>query len=193
MFTVNDRMGTLAEAHFDDIRAGTFAGTSPFLAGTAYANSTPFVHPTNPQFINEFCGRKSQSWSWARTHGVLYKRPSDPHAMINVYGEPDDLLVMEAEDGGDPYIVVVDFKTGSSGNPKYSTWFEDKFHAAYRGSTRILCLAYGANHCPRQPSLSGLPTRRSHPHEHRQDRGSVVSDVKRHPSELHTRTHGCRT
>ena len=132
MFTVNDRMGTLAEAHFDSIRAGTFAGTSPFLAGTAYANCTPFVHPTNPEFINEFCGRKSQSWSWARTHGVLYKRPSDPHAMINVYGEPDDLLVMKAEDGGDPYIVVVDFKTGSSGNPNYSTWFEDKFHAAYR-------------------------------------------------------------
>ena len=131
-FTVNDRMGTLAEAHFDAIRAGTFTGTSPFLDGTDYATCTPFVHPTNPEFINEFCGRKGQSWSWARTHGVLYQRPSDPHAMLNVYGEPDDLLVMEAEDGGHPYIVVVDFKTGSSGNPKYDKWFETNYHAAYR-------------------------------------------------------------
>ena len=32
--------------------------------------------------------------------------------MLNVYGEPDDILVMEAEDGGDSYLVVVDFKTG---------------------------------------------------------------------------------
>ena len=50
--------------------------------------------------------------------------------MLNVYGEPDDLLVMEAEDGGHPYIVVVDFKTGSSGNPKYDN--ETNYHAAYR-------------------------------------------------------------
>ena len=131
-FTVNDRMGTLAEAHFDAIRAGTFTGTSPFLDGTPYANCTPFVHPNNPDFINEFCGRKSSSWSWARTHGVLYKRPSDPHYMVNVYGEPDDLLVMEAEDGGDPYIIILDFKTGSSKGPQYEKWFESDFHVSYR-------------------------------------------------------------
>jgi len=131
-FTVNNRMGTLAEAHFDAIRNSTFTGVSPFLAGTAYANCSPFVHPTKSDFIDEFCGRKSQSWTWARTHGVLYKRSSDPHAMLNVYGEPDDLLVMKAEDGGDPYLVVVDFKTGSSRDPKYSTWFDQDYHVGYR-------------------------------------------------------------
>ena len=132
MFTVNDRMGTLAEAHFDAIRTGAFSGVSPFLDGTPYANCAPFVHPTNPDFIDTFCGRRSMSWSWARTHGVLYQRPTDPHAMLNVYGEPDDILVMDAEDGGDPYLVVVDFKTGSSANPKYEKWFETNYHAAYK-------------------------------------------------------------
>ena len=132
-WTINDRIGTLAEAHFDEIRASGNTAKSPLLDGTFFDSAKPFIHPSNPDFIEILCGRRTNSWSHVRTLGVLYKRSSDPHAMINVYGEPDDILEME-DDDGNPVLVIVDFKAGSKHPPNlnYSKWFTDKFHVGYR-------------------------------------------------------------
>ena len=111
-FTINLRVGTLAEAHFDALRNTTPLSPSPLLAGTQFASALPFVHPTDPDFIETFCGRRTNSWSWARTHGYLFQRPSDPHPMLNVYGEPDEILEF-TDDDGQEWLVVVDFKSSS--------------------------------------------------------------------------------
>ena len=116
-FTLNGRIGTLAEAHFDTLRATSPLGPSPLLAGTEFGNCLPFIHPTDPDFIETFCGRRTNSWSWTRTHGHLFQRSSDPHPMLNVYGEPDELVEFTDEDG-QQWIVVIDFKAQSR-NPKY--------------------------------------------------------------------------
>ena len=132
-WTINDRIGTLAEAHFDEIRANGNTATSPLLAGTIFDSAKPFIHPSNPDFIEILCGRRPNSWSHVRTLGVLHQRTSDPHAMLNVYGEPDDILEMEDEHGN-PVLVIVDFKAGSKHPPNldYSKWFTDKYHVGYR-------------------------------------------------------------
>jgi len=131
-WTINDRVGALAEAHFDAIRAAGNKHQSPLLANTMFANAKPFIHPSKPDFIEILCGRRPNSWSHVRTMGVLFKRYQDPHAMLNVYGEPDDILEMEDEDGN-PVLVIVDFKAGSKkpANLDYTKWFTDKFHAGY--------------------------------------------------------------
>ena len=116
-FTLNNRVGTLAEAHFDTLRATSPLAPSPLLAGTEFENCLPFIHPTDPDFIETFCGRRTNSWQWTRTHGHLFQRSSDPHPMLNVYGEPDELVEFTDEDG-QQWIVVIDFKAQSS-NPKY--------------------------------------------------------------------------
>ena len=113
LWTINNRVGTLAEAHFDAIRAAGNTQQSPLLANTLFANAKPFIHPSKPDFIEILCGRRTNSWSHVRTMGVLYKRSTDPHAMLNIYGEPDDILEMEDEEGN-PVLVIVDFKAGST-------------------------------------------------------------------------------
>ena len=116
-FTVNGQVGTLAEAHFDALRASSTLVPSPLLAGTEFQNCMPFIHPSDPEFIETLCGRRTHSWSWTRTHGHLFQRSSDPHPMLNVYGEPDELVEF-TDEKGQQWIVIVDFKT-SSKNPKY--------------------------------------------------------------------------
>tara|TARA_B100001996_G_scaffold143960_1_gene109495 strand:- start:2470 stop:3531 length:1062 start_codon:yes stop_codon:yes gene_type:complete len=116
-FTLNNRVGTLAEAHFDLLRNTSPLSPSPLLAGTEFENCLPFIHPNDPDFIETFCGRRTHSWSWARTHGFLFKRKSDPHHMLNVYGEPDELVEF-TDKSGQKWIVIIDFKAKSS-NPHY--------------------------------------------------------------------------
>ena len=131
-WTINDRVGTLAEAHFDAIRAAGNTQQSPLLANTIFANAKPFIHPSKPDFIEILCGRRTNSWSHVRTMGVLYKRSTDPHGMLNVYGEPDDILEMEDE-RGNPLLAIIDFKAGSKNPAKldYPKWFDDKYHTSY--------------------------------------------------------------
>ena len=137
-FTVNSRVGTLAESSTDNIRSSGSGsvGSLPFYAGTPLASMRPFVHPTVPDFNQEFCGRNSWApWSWARKHGILYQRSSDPFARFNIYGMPDDLLEFEDEKG-QKWIVVVDYKTTSTSNwtTKIQEWFDprnEKYHRGY--------------------------------------------------------------
>lgn len=137
-FTINGRIGDLAEAATDQLRAATpvgRAGTLPFFDGTPLEDMRPFVHPTLPNFTNEILGRNTHAWLHARQHGILYQRPTDPHPMLNVYGMPDDLLEFEDEDG-QLWLVLIDYKSTSSSKwtQKVDNWFDvrkDEFHRAY--------------------------------------------------------------
>jgi len=139
-FTVNERVGTLAESTTDAIRtsgSGATVASIPFFSGTMLENMHPFVHPSNPDFTSEFMGREWPGFTQARTHGVLYGRSGiDPHPRFNVYGIPDDLLEYEDAEG-QKWIVIIDYKTTSVNDwpKKVEHWFDprkDKFHRAYR-------------------------------------------------------------
>ena len=144
-FTLNSRVGILAEAHFDSLRSAATLTYSPLLAGTEFENCVPFIHPTDPDFIDTFCGRRTHSWSWARTHGFLFQRPSDPHPMLNVYGEPDELVEFTDEDG-QKWIVIVDFKAKST-NPRYGEENEyDPNKLNSRGIPKHFAENFGVSH-----------------------------------------------
>jgi len=138
-FTVNERVGTLAESTTDAIRAsgsGATVASIPFFSGTMLQNMHPFVHPSRPDFTSEFMGREWPGFTQARTHGVLYGRTGiDPHPRFNVYGIPDDLLEYEDSEG-QKWIVIIDYKTTSvkDWSKKVNDWFDprkDIYHRSY--------------------------------------------------------------
>ena len=141
-FTINTRVGRLAEATTDALRVQSPVPTVasiPFFAGTAMANMRPFVHPTDPTFTADILGRHPvNEWMFARTRGVLYGRATDPFPRLNVYGMPDDLLEFEDEDG-QMWMVLVDYKSTSTSNlaAKVASWWQmtgqgsQPYHANY--------------------------------------------------------------
>ncbi|MCH1540827.1 MAG: PD-(D/E)XK nuclease family protein [Candidatus Poseidonia sp.] len=171
-FTINERIGTLAEASTDVIRAsGTLSrvGAIPHFSGTPLADMVPWIHPTDPDFFVDLCGRRPYAqWRWARTRGILYQRPTDPYARFNVYGMPDDILEYTDEDG-QPWLVIIDYKSTSSKPSKWqekvTEWWNPrhssgKFHRAY-----IRQLEFYAWMMERIVAREGLP-HRVHPIGH---------------------------
>ena len=165
-FTINTRVGRLAEATTDALRAQTpipTVGSIPFFSGTAMANMRPFVHPTDPAFIVDILGRHpSREWMYARSRGILYGRTGiDPYPRLNVYGMPDDLLEYEDEHG-QSWIVLVDYKSVSTSDlaSKVSTWWQmtgtgsQPYHANY-----ITQLEFYAWYVEQLIQQEGLPHR----------------------------------
>ena len=116
-FTINGRIGTLAEASTDAIRASgtrTTVGSIPHFVGTPLEDMYPWVHPTDSDFFGDLCGRRPyHEWRWARTRGILYQRSVDPYPRLNVYGMPDDIFEFTDEDD-QPWLVIIDYKSTSS-------------------------------------------------------------------------------
>lgn len=138
-FTINSRIGRLAEASTDQLRTQTplpTVGTLPFFAGTPLANMVPFVHPTDSDFTDDILGRHpTGEYKFARARGVLYGRASDPYPRLNVYGMPDDLFEFEDEDG-QKWMVIVDYKSTTTPDlqAKLNTWWDIRdqpYHRPY--------------------------------------------------------------
>ena len=150
-FTINGRIGDLAEASTDAIRASgtpTTVGTIPHFVGTPLEDMYPWVHPTDSDFFGDLCGRHPHNeWRHARTRGILYQRSVDPYPRFNVYGMPDDIFEF-TDDEGQPWLVIIDYKSTSSSSippdastpskweDKIDNWWNPrhtsgKFHRAY--------------------------------------------------------------
>lgn len=131
---MNTHIGTMVEAHFDALRQHPKGPQpSPYLSGSNWGTAVPWIHPANPDFIGTICGRDVyHGWTIARTLGILYQRKADPHPMLNVYGELDEILEVTDPEDGTQKLMVIDVKSTTKKEVETDKWFDGKYAVAYR-------------------------------------------------------------
>ena len=116
--TLNTSTGTLLEGACDAARAASPTATLPFLIGTPLESMRPWVHPTDPDFVQRICGRPG-GWRLSQETALPYVKSGESSPAFQIYGELDEIFVTTNEDG-DEELVIVDFKSKSKAFGTYA-------------------------------------------------------------------------